>query len=209
MTARARLMVVISLVALLSGTVEVSTAFAKVLPFASVRALQAPVQDPYSLALSVRNICTAASIGDKVWLTKAHCVTDGPVYLDGQPVRVVKLNPAFDLAVIETDHVSAPPLKIATKTPKAGDRAVVIGHPLGFYTPIATFGWVSAPVFVEPGMLFPYTLVQIVGAPGNSGSPILNEDGEIISVLEAGWGRSFEPMILGSSLQVIRAFLAY
>ena len=186
-----------------------NTAVAKDLPFASVRALQVPVMNYETLALSVRNICTASSIGDKLWLTKYHCVEEMPVYLSGEPVEVIRFNPTWDLAVVQTQHQTAPALRIATKTPKAGDRATILGHPLGFYTPVATFGWVSAPLFVEPGMRFPYTLVQIVGAPGNSGSAILNSDGEIISVLEAGWGRSFEPMVLGSSLTVIRAFLAY
>ena len=193
------------LVALFSGAFELS---ARDLPMQSVRALQMPVLDPHTLAVSIENICTASSVGDGEWLTKAHCVTHGrQVYISGEPAAVIKADDNVDLALVKTRFVKAPALRVAVKAPSALDVVVMLGHPMGFYQVVATTGWVSVPEWREPGMAFPLMLVQIVGAPGNSGSSILNTRGEIISVLEGGWGRSFEPMAVGSAHSVLVAIL--
>jgi S1-C subfamily serine protease len=41
-------------------------------------------------------------------------------------------------------------------------------------------------------------ILQVSGAPGNSGSSVVNEKLEVVSVVQINWGRAFEP-VMGSA----------
>jgi len=147
------------------------------------------------------NICTVTSINEKQhgWLTAAHCVADdAPRYIMGEKVRVVLRDPANDIAFLQTTRVSAPAVPLAKEAPAVKDAVCVVGYPLGFTFQVTTMGTVaalSAPL--DPKEL-PYTLFNVTGARGNSGSLILNANGEIVSVLQIGFSQfSFSPMFGG------------
>lgn len=70
-------------------------------------------------------------------------------------------------------------LPLASKKPMVGERAVVIGNPLGLEATVSD-GIVSAQRELEKGV----TVLQVTSpiSPGSSGSPVLNMRGEVIGV---------------------------
>lgn len=99
-----------------------------------------------------------------------------------------------DLIVLQTDGSSAEikPLRIAKVLPRAGERVMVVGNPLGLEGSVSD-GIVSAfRTDREIG-----TLIQITApiSPGSSGSPVVNMRGEVVGVatlyLERGQNLNF------------------
>lgn len=165
--------------------------------------------------LDLRNICTVSSINQtlRYWLTAAHCVEgDDALYIDGDLVREVYVNEDLDIAVVQTSKVSAPALRLASIRPDYLDRVILIGHPFGWGDAIITEGKVANPSTLPPSGIGPDRKVMIVaavGAPGNSGSAVLNARGEVIGVLQFGWGRSFEPMFGAARLEDLQLVKQY
>lgn len=158
------------------------------------------------------NICTVSSINEKrrLWLTAAHCVEGTEAkYILGEQILVVMRDVTNDIAVLSTPLASLPALKLAQAGPKVEDRVRVTGHPFGYPYPLVTFGWVSSPYVVLSPELPPFMLIQVTGAPGNSGSPIVNTKNEIVSVLQISWGRSFSPMLGGATFQKLVQYASY
>lgn len=167
-----------------------------------------------------RNGCTVTSINEQkhLWLTAAHCVdTSGDVDDLGEPkpvVRAIKgeaihnvvFDKVHDLAIVQTTTVSAPAVKLATHPPTVpvpgsddqNSLVYVVGYPFGFPFQVNVRGYAAA----LSGVLNDedtqaYALFNLTGAPGNSGSAILNSRGEVVSVLQVGWGRSWSPVVGG------------
>ena len=157
-----------------------------------------------------RNICTTSSINaiTRLWLTAAHCVLrtdvdeDGTrttyhetgLSIDGHIVYVVKVDELIDLAVLFTPDYARPALRLG-KAPFWEDPIRVVGHPFGYSGVTIVAGTVSNPdaPFHQPGYAPSYMFVTALVAPGNSGSPVVNARGAIVSVLQIGWGRSYSP----------------
>jgi len=198
--------------------------------------LAAPVAaalDPYKLLGSIsvlqtagRNMCSVTSIDAtrKYYLTAAHCVVkqfpgaDGAVAdetpnegltVDGHPAFVVALTVAQDMAILVVPASTRPALKMAKTPVRHLDDVVVAGHPLGWNFPTTTKGYVASPGGVFTGAYpfnRPYMILQVVGAPGNSGSSVVNAQMDIVSVIQISWGRSFEPMMGSAPYSELVAF---
>ena len=169
-------------------------------------------------------ICTSASINSSrnYWLTAAHCVPEpnpetgyAPhIQILGEVANPVHLDRAKDLAILQTASVHLPIRNIAFYPPKLGDQLILAGHtsPIGMAGPILTFGWVAHPSLI-PNLPPPYDrpqmVIQIPGAPGHSGSPILNKHGDVVSVLQTGWGSSWGPVVMGAPFSDIRELLKF
>lgn len=98
-------------------------------------------------------------------------------------LTMVAVDHDADLCVL-TSRVPLKPLKIANYSQlKRGDKASIFGYPLGV-GPLLTTGFVENPYYIIFDL--PFLLVSVPAAPGNSGSPVLNEDGEVIGVLSMG-----------------------
>lgn len=157
----------------------------------------------------------AYSGGKKVIVTNDHvCAveTGGFVRIesdDGTPAlkRVLKRNFERDLCVV--DGVDAPALTIASKPAKRFDKVSILGHPGLRPTAPATGTYTGAGIiqigfnpdssgncpaiaevvnslfgsFCVVPMEIGYTTVPIM--PGNSGSPVTNESGEVIGVMNS------------------------
>lgn len=95
--------------------------------------------------------------------------------------RVVLVNPALDIALlaVEGDFTSLPELNLAEKEPLAGNKIYVAGYPYGMPFTI-TEGSVSSPKQLIDGKYYLQTDAAV--NPGNSGGPMLNDNGEVVGV---------------------------
>lgn len=162
---------------------------------------------PIDIAMDdvIHHICTAVSIDAQqhLWLTAAHCMEDkidpetGELhvyrrYIGGDMVDIVKVG-ISDLAVIHTARAFAPTVHVATITPSYGDPVSVPSYPQGWNQPILSKGYVLSPTqdLKIDETTNKHLLIDATAAHGSSGAPILNDAGEIISVLQTGdhdWG---------------------
>lgn len=162
-------------------------------------------------------ICTVSSINEVkgYWLTAAHCVNHGEqTYILEDIVSILELDAEYDLAILQTPLVSLPGLKLAKKAPQMGDVIVMLGYQglLNMQGPIMTRGWVantSLVAFVDEGWNVPFMILQIVGAPGNSGSAVLNTKDQIVSVLQWGFGRVFGTIAGGATYEAVSKYKKY
>jgi S1-C subfamily serine protease len=143
--------------------------------------------------------CSAGSIGRSRYLTAAHCVPfmEGVVYtVAGHEAFVVMRDVPNDLAILDVPGTRAPALKLARRAPMAGDNVSAAGHPLGIPDVIFSRGYVMSRR-ADIGAKRPYAVFALPAAPGSSGSVIVNGRGEIVSVLQVGWSRTFMPTVGG------------
>lgn len=164
-----------------------------------------------------RRICTVSSINKdaRYWLTAAHCVDHGEqTYILDEAVTIIELDTKYDLAILQTSLVSLPALKLAGKAPKMGDEIMMIGFQglLMMNGPTMTRGWVMHPslvVTLDPGWDHEFMMLQILGAPGNSGSAVVNKKDQVISVLQWGFGRSFGSFESGATYENVAKYKKY
>jgi serine protease Do len=105
-----------------------------------------------------------------------------------------------DLAIFKVDGTKLPALKLAKDyKPTQGDSVVVIGSPSGLEATVSD-GIISSVRWKEG-----FIQITARAAPGNSGSPLINSQGEVIGVvccrLKRGNGVSFAiPVVRVSNL---------
>ena len=131
------------------------------------------------------------SLGNGLFATSLHVLLGGESFElmdnDGEIIEVtgvVAYDIDWDLAILRTPSVtSIPALTLGRlSTVKKGDQIVTIGSPLGLLNSVST-GIVSNIHFIEG-----VNLIQITAplAPGSSGGPLLNLQGQVIGVTFMG-----------------------
>lgn len=88
-----------------------------------------------------------------------------------------------------------------------GQRVYLIGNSLGCGTCI-TSGIISDTAREMPGLSYPYIMTDAAANHGNSGGPLLNEQGEVIGVLVAGIDKA-EGMNYAIPIDVVKRFFIY
>jgi len=139
-------------------------------------------------------------IDDSYIVTNEHVVAgaeDADIqYINGDwsTTRLVGMDIYSDLAVLEADSVPdvATPLSLAEERPVVGQQVAAIGNPLGLEgsMSIGTVSGVERTLSPpERGFSFP-DVIQTDAAvnPGNSGGPLVDLDGNVIGVVNAGGG---------------------
>ncbi len=151
-----------------------------------------------------RNGCTATNINSKMgyWLTAAHCIpkvdevniSTGEkvvVAIGGKPVTIVKHDEVLDLAIVQVKGLRARSLRLSIYAPVLGQKVYVYGHPVGYSAPQFFQGYISSlllPISWD-GIDYRYMMFDMTVCGGNSGSAVLNNRDEIISVVQIGHGR--------------------
>ena len=92
--------------------------------------------------------------------------------------------PEIDLAIISLDANALPALSLEKqKTPAIGDEVTIIGNPLGF-TRIVNKGEFSGYTRLRDWQI-PVLMIKGSIHKGNSGSPVINADGNVIGMVFA------------------------
>ena len=116
-----------------------------------------------------------------------------------------------DLCLLVTETViPAPALKIAESGPKIGEHIYNISAPLGIHGPDMALmfdGYYQGNIkFVEEE--HPYSVYNLVGVGGSSGSPIFNDNWEIIGIISRGVPE-FQSVMLGVNHERVKLFYNY
>lgn len=141
-------------------------------------------------------------------LTNAHVVADGrgirrnvAVVLSDQrtfPARVVRIQPDYDLALLQIDANDLPVATLGdSRRLRVGELVFAIGNPWGRIN-VVTSGIVSgvgvrlAPETLassqDKRIMIPYIRSDVRLAPGNSGGPLLNACGQVVGINAMIWG---------------------
>ncbi len=116
---------------------------------------------------------------------------DGAVY----PVKVLKQSPNIDIAILRIDKPT-PDYLVMERLPEigVGDRVFTIGFPVDYILgqePKFTDGAISSLSGIRGEATFLQITVPI--HPGNSGGPLLSEDGKVVGVIASTM--AFQPFI--------------
>lgn len=144
--------------------------------------------------------CSASHIeykGKVFVVTNRHCCKLPTSNLAGHRLvgntyrKVLLTSPKFDLCVLESDRKEG--LKVASKGPSRYDKVAVIGYSFGRPRTLSEGLYVHSEDYcLNYGGMFEYDVkcaysyvTNVHVYPGNSGSPMFNEAGEVIGIVYA------------------------
>lgn len=120
-------------------------------------------------------------------LTAAHCDGDS-LYADQATAKVVAKDTKKDLLVLEVPDLNRPALVIAQHNPKTGDEVASLGYGWGLERPMFRTAHVSddKTYIPEDGIGGPLIVIDAQYVPGQSGGPVVNTAGEVVSIVQRG-----------------------
>ncbi|HZM25717.1 MAG TPA: trypsin-like peptidase domain-containing protein [Anaerolineales bacterium] len=97
--------------------------------------------------------------------------------------RLVARDPDVDLALLSIEATGLTPLKPVSGSPRVGEMVFAFGHPWGQRNTV-TRGIVSALTSAQNrrGDQLPIVRSDVPLAPGNSGGPLVNANGDVIGI---------------------------
>ena len=117
---------------------------------------------------------------------------------------VIDVDVPNDLCLLMTRDIWAPAISIADGTPEHGERVLNMAAPLGIFSPgmVLTFDGLYSGDDIVGDSFF-----TIPAWPGSSGSPVINADGEIVSIIHSATP-TFPNIALGANLSSIQQLMA-
>ncbi len=139
--------------------------------------------------------CTVFSINEAehLWMTAHHCVVAegeggttqwADTFIEGDASPVYRDFPDIDVAIIRTAREHAHAFKLSRQAQEVGEKVSVYGHGWGWegktlFTGTIALLYADAP---QTGMV--YTIFDMRVFPGHSGSPVYDEYGRVVSVMQ-------------------------
>lgn len=126
---------------------------------------------------------SAVYLGDGLYLTAAHVADNkGEIRVDGALAAVVWSDAEADVALLRAYTPSTPPAaKLRCDALEIGESVTIGGHPLDMQN-VYTFGYVAGHYDYEGRKL---TIIDASIAPGNSGGPVWDEEGNLVGIAVA------------------------
>lgn len=154
-------------------------------------------------------------VDDGTILTNLHVVAGSArtvvVFADGteSPADVIGIQPENDLAVIQARTLPddlIPATMRSTGGLRMGDRVIAVGYPFGI-GPSLTAGVISGlnrEYVTASGQRIMTNLIQFDAAanPGNSGGPLVTEDGEVVGIVTAILNNTGQRVFIGIGFAV-------
>lgn len=153
-------------------------------------------------------MCTAGRVGQDLYLTAYHCVDDKAhdYLINHHTADLLAKDEKNDLALLKAVGHTGPSIPLAEKGVSWGDEVQTAGRPLG--GPLHFFrGHVARPSFTYEGQ--EYVIFDMPVAGGQSGSPIVNGEGKLVSVMQIGIAglEPYADISGGVSFKALKAFL--
>jgi len=154
-------------------------------------------------------------VDDGTILTNLHVVAGSArtvvVFSDGteSPADVIGIQPENDLAVIQARILPDDLMPATTRSTsglRMGDRVIAVGYPFGI-GPSLTSGVISGlgrEYVTASGRRLMTNLIQFDAAanPGNSGGPLVTEDGEVVGIVTAILNNTGQRVFIGIGFAV-------
>lgn len=174
-------------------------------------------------------VCTVSSINERIglWLTAQHCKG---VRFVGQPagdgtwhyhaVRPLYTNDEADIAVLFTDTLRVVALRFADHEPVVDDPVTMMGYPLGYEAMQRFHGTISnTSTPIVDHVLDPFTgevtdvdygvsmTYAMPACGGNSGSAVLNADGQVVGMLRLGFSSGCSAVTAGPTYRALNSLI--
>ncbi len=114
--------------------------------------------------------------------------------------REIHVSPHVDLGLIELEAEDLPSVPLSGRSAQPGDELLIIGNPLQFAR-IANMG-VLLGYAENHNRDIPILVVEAAVYPGSSGSPLFNEQGEVVGVVYATRSSNEPSEVIGLAVDV-------
>lgn len=155
--------------------------------------------------MQISDTCSAFAIDNEreYVLTARHCASADPAQptiVDLIPARVVADDVKRDLMVLQVPGLQRKALKLAAHDPATGEEVASYGYGGGYAKPMLRIAHVANRRISLLGLDGEWVMVDGAFVGGQSGSPVVNAQGEVVSIVQM----SSDRMGIGRGAEEIR-----